>query len=63
MPALPPRPPDDLLRSEEPCRTVVGIDNFGQTTSLAFSNVQRNPTLPAANFRFVPPAGADVIGE
>ena len=39
------------------------FDNFGQTTSLAFSNVQRNPSLPAAIFRFVPPAGADVIGE
>lgn len=39
------------------------FDNFGQTTSLAFANVQRNPSLPAANFRFVPPAGADVIGE
>ena len=39
------------------------FDNFGQTTSLAFANVQRNPSLPAANFRFVAPAGADVIGE
>ncbi len=39
------------------------FDNFGQTTSLAFVNMQRNPALPAANFRFVPPAGADVIGE
>lgn len=39
------------------------FDNFGQTTSLAFSNVQRNPSLPVSNFRFVPPAGADVLGE
>ncbi len=39
------------------------FDNFGQTTSLVFSNLQRNPALPAAGFRFVPPAGADVIGE
>ena len=39
------------------------FDNFGQVTSLVFSNVQRNPSLPAANFRFVPPVGADVIGE
>ena len=38
-------------------------DNFGQTTSLVFSNLQRNPSLPAAQFRFVPPAGTDVIGE
>ncbi|WP_305072424.1 outer membrane lipoprotein chaperone LolA [Propionivibrio sp.] len=39
------------------------FDNFGQTTSLAFTNVQLNPALPAAQFRFTPPAGADVIGE
>lgn len=39
------------------------FDNFGQTTSLAFSNVQRNPALPAAQFRFAPPAGVDVISE
>ncbi|GHU19393.1 outer-membrane lipoprotein carrier protein [Betaproteobacteria bacterium] len=38
-------------------------DNFGQTTSLVFSNLQRNPALPAALFSFVPPAGVDVIGE
>jgi outer membrane lipoprotein carrier protein len=39
------------------------FDNFGQTTSLAFTNVQLNPALPAAQFRFTPPAGVDVIGE
>ena len=39
------------------------FDNFGQTTSLAFTSVQLNPALPAAQFRFTPPAGADVIGE
>lgn len=39
------------------------FDNFGQTTSLAFSNVQRNPSLPANLFRFVPPTGTDVIGD
>jgi outer membrane lipoprotein carrier protein len=38
-------------------------DNFGQTTSLVFSNLQHNPALPAALFSFVPPAGIDVIGE
>ena len=39
------------------------FDNFGQTTSLAFANVLINPALPAAQFRFTPPAGTDVIGE
>ncbi|MDR2452819.1 MAG: outer membrane lipoprotein chaperone LolA [Candidatus Accumulibacter sp.] len=38
-------------------------DNFGQTTSLVFSNIRRNPPLPADGFRFVPPPGTDVIGE
>ena len=39
------------------------FDNFGQTTSLFFSHLERNPSLAATQFRFAPPAGADVIGE
>ncbi|MDR1934475.1 MAG: outer membrane lipoprotein chaperone LolA [Candidatus Accumulibacter sp.] len=38
-------------------------DNFGQTTSLLFSNPRRNQPLPDALFRFAPPAGVDVIGQ
>lgn len=38
-------------------------DNFGQTTLLQFSGFERNPALPADAFRFVPPKGADVVGE
>jgi outer membrane lipoprotein carrier protein len=38
-------------------------DHFGQTTVLRFSNVVRNPHLDPASFRFVPPKGADVLGE
>ena len=38
-------------------------DSFGQTTLLRFSNMERNPALPAEMFRFVPPPGADVVGE
>ena len=38
-------------------------DNFGQTTTLLFSRLERNPSLAAALFRFVPPAGADILGE
>ena len=38
-------------------------DNFGQTTSLVFSNIRHNPPLPADSFHFTPPAGVDVIGE
>ncbi len=38
-------------------------DHFGQTTVLRFSNLVRNPPLQASAFRFVPPKGADVLGE
>ncbi len=39
------------------------MDHFGQTTVLRFSNIVRNPPLEASAFRFVPPKGADVLGE
>ncbi len=39
------------------------VDGFGQTTVLRFTSFQRNPRLDASLFRFVPPKGADVIGE
>lgn len=38
-------------------------DNFGQTTTLLFTEFQPNPVLPAGTFRFHPPKGADVIGQ
>jgi outer membrane lipoprotein carrier protein len=38
-------------------------DNFGQTTLLRFSGLVRNPKVDAAEFRFEPPKGADVLGE
>ncbi len=38
-------------------------DHFGQTTLLRFSNIARNPPVDPAAFRFVPPKGADVLGE
>ena len=39
------------------------VDQFGQTTLLRFSNLQRNPRLEAGTFRFSPPKGADLLGE
>jgi outer membrane lipoprotein carrier protein len=39
------------------------VDTFGQTTELQFSAFQRNPRVDSAQFRFVPPPDADVIGE
>jgi outer membrane lipoprotein carrier protein len=38
-------------------------DNFGQTTFLRFTKLVRNPKVDPADFRFEPPAGADVLGE
>lgn len=38
-------------------------DSFGNTTTFRFSKLRRNPTLPEGLFRFVPPAGADVVGD
>jgi outer membrane lipoprotein carrier protein len=38
-------------------------DTFGNLTTLDFSSFERNPALDAGQFRFVPPKGADVVGE
>ena len=38
-------------------------DNFGQTTLLRFSKLERNPKVNPAEFRFDPPKGADVLGD
>jgi outer membrane lipoprotein carrier protein len=37
------------------------VDGFGQTTDLAFRDVQRNPAIAEERFRFTPPEGVDVI--
>ena len=39
------------------------VDAFGNTTLLTFDRFERNPTLEPALFAFVPPSGADVVGE
>ncbi|MDQ7978657.1 outer membrane lipoprotein chaperone LolA [Paraburkholderia sp. SARCC-3016] len=36
-------------------------DVFGNVTLLKFSNIQKNPSLPADAFKFTVPKGADVI--
>jgi len=38
-------------------------DSFGQVTVLRFTQFEANPPLPATLFRFVAPAGADVVGD
>ena len=44
-------------------RSMELVDSFGQSTSLVFERIERNPSLSATTFRFVPPAGADVLGD
>lgn len=39
------------------------VDKLGQTTTIQFSAVKRPRRIDAALFRFVPPKGADVIGD
>jgi outer membrane lipoprotein carrier protein len=36
-------------------------DVFGNVTLLTFSNIEKNPPLPASQFKFTVPAGADII--
>jgi outer membrane lipoprotein carrier protein len=38
-------------------------DQLGSTTEISFSDWKRNPSLPPGTFTFVPPEGADVIGD
>jgi outer membrane lipoprotein carrier protein len=42
---------------------ITAQDSFGNTTTFRFSKLERNPPLPADLFIFVPPAGADVVGD
>jgi outer membrane lipoprotein carrier protein len=39
------------------------VDKLGQTTTIQFSGLRRDPKFATSTFRFVPPKGADVIGE
>jgi len=37
------------------------LDALGQISEITLTRVERNPTLPAGQFRFVPPPGVDVV--
>jgi outer membrane lipoprotein carrier protein len=39
------------------------VDSFGQRSLLQFSAVDTNVALPAEDFRFTPPPGADVVQQ
>lgn len=38
-------------------------DNFGQTTVLQFSELEKNPRLSSKVFEFTPPPGTDIISD
>lgn len=44
-------------------RTMELRDTLGNVTTLTFDGFERNIVLDAAQFKFVPPKGADVVGE
>jgi outer membrane lipoprotein carrier protein len=44
-------------------RAMILLDSLGQTSSLVFARIERNPQLAPSLFRFTPPANTDVIGE
>jgi len=47
----------------EGLRAMELFDHFGQRSVLGFSNLRRNPKVDRSEFWFVPPKGADVLGE
>jgi outer membrane lipoprotein carrier protein len=38
-------------------------DTFGNVTMLTFGRFERNPAIDAGEFKFIPPKGADVVGD
>lgn len=64
-----PRTPDSgfakvlLGFSGNDLRAMELLDSLGQTSSLVFAHLERNPQVAASLFRFTPPAHTDVLGE
>ncbi len=52
-----------LAFDDKTLRIMELVDSFDQTTQLSFSEMKRNPRIDGALFRFVVPAGVDVIEE
>ena len=38
-------------------------DAFGNRTRITFTKFERNPKIDTKEYTFIPPKGADVIGE
>jgi outer membrane lipoprotein carrier protein len=53
----------NLYLEDGALREIRAQDSFGNTTSFRFSKLERNPPLSESLFVFVPPAGADVVGD
>ena len=66
---LPAKPGSDFERvslgfdARDELQAMELVDKLGQTTTIRFANVKRGAKFDDGLFRFVPPAGADVIGE
>jgi len=66
---LTPKGEDSLIKSAKLVfqgtiiKRMVFIDNLDQIIDLTFSEIKINDPLPQDLFRFVPPAGVDVIGD
>ena len=52
-----------LVFSGELLTQIVANDSFGNITQFIFTNIQRNQQLEPGLFHFVPPPGADVVGD
>ncbi len=52
-----------LAFAKNELKRMVLKDKLGQTATLVFERAARNPTVPATEVSFTPPAGADVIGK
>jgi outer membrane lipoprotein carrier protein len=49
--------------SEKGLQAMELTDNFGQTTLLRFTKIERNAKVDPGEFRFEPPKGTDVLGD
>lgn len=53
----------DLALADDKLKRLRMEDTLGGLTVIHFRNWQRNPSLPAGLFRFLPPDGVDLIGD
>lgn len=44
-------------------RRMLLLDRLGQTTTLEFDHIERNPRFETSTFSFTPPPGVDIVGR